>query len=110
MNKVIVQEIVRSINKDFKSSIPVDAYNLLKEIYENCIGPEISNEFEQQCMTQLEQITDEMYKSFTEEQLELFNRLDKLKNQMQSNAEEQLFIYGFCTAKLLDKIGSTTRR
>ena len=106
MTEEIIQKFINNFNRD----ITDDTYAFLKDLYENCVGPEVSNEFEQKCMTELEILVDKLYKSFTKQQRDLFNRFDKLKNKMQNNAEQQLFIYGFCTAKLLDKIGSTTNR
>lgn len=110
MQEEIVQEFIRNYNNDLKTSIPVDSYKFIGNLFKKCVGPEFSNEFEQQNMNELEKITDTLYNSFDNEQRELFDKFDNLKNDMQNNVEQQLFIYGFCTAKLLDKIGNTTSK
>lgn len=48
-------------------------------------------------------ISDELYKTFTQEQKDLFEKYWQITNELGSLEDEQIFSFGFIMAKELDK-------
>lgn len=63
----------------------------------------IANETYNKVRKEQIKISDELYKTFTQEQKDLFEKYWQITNELGSMEDEQLFLFGFIMAKELDK-------
>ena len=90
------EDIIENFNKDFDIKINLNNKKLLKEIFREYVSQNTSariNDFK---------IEEEIRKTFSKKELELFDKWDNLKDDYYSNEIEKVFIYGACFYKELD--------
>ena len=104
---VKIKEFIKNFNDDFKCNIPSDTKAFLVDLYENFIIFNTSNNAEKDYIAKIAEVDEKINTILKKEQLELYNKFDKLKDEMYSNTIEQAFVYGYCVCELLHNITNT---
>lgn len=103
-NMEILKHFDSVFNTDIANNIKFDNMKLLKSLYEyfeeDIYIP--STKYSELRHKHIE-ISDELEKTFTPEQKELFERYWEVGNEMIAEENEQLFLFGYVIAKELDR-------
>ena len=96
------EDIIENFNKDFDIKINLNNKKLLKEIFREYVSQNTSARINDFKMKKVLKIEEEIRKTFSKKELELFDKWDNLKDDYYSNEIEKVFIYGACFYKELD--------
>ena len=103
-NMEILKHFDSVFNTEIANHIKFDNMKLLKSLYEY-FEEDIytsSTKYSELRHKHIE-ISDELEKTFTPEQKELFERYWEVRNAMTAEENEQLFLFGYVIAKELDR-------
>lgn len=100
-NKLIY---VKQFNKEFESELNAnkEITPTLLRMYHDYIGQTFkSNILYDKILGKLIETEEELEKTFTEEQKDLFDKYEAYRDERENLTEEQSFIYGYCLDKEL---------